>query len=291
MAAEVQVGSYLFRPLDVGIVDPLASDDDENEDGQESSAAPVVPPAVPGQATAATLTTAGTSLKRKRARKSDTADGAGYQDHPGQESDQPLIPFAYNPAHDSEALIWIGNYFIFNRRVVGHSQQQPQDHLLAQCAYARRLFSGNVDEKRAALDDIRRNEITKFQLYVARLHPALHEIGKQMKLWMQTMKAIYVSLEKRDCRTIASHEKALILRRVLAPFPARIIEILAREDIEVIDLPSDAKKIVEVQGDADGAVEAPAVAATELEVSDRPPPKRPNLNSQDPEIESAELRK
>lgn len=114
MAAEVQVGRYMFRPHSVGVMAPLAIDN--AGDGREfcSPFASPTPWIAPSKAPLPSPTVGGILVHRR--------DGVGYEDYPGQGSDQHPIAFAYNPAHDFEALIWIGNYFIFNKRVVGHSQ-------------------------------------------------------------------------------------------------------------------------------------------------------------------------
>lgn len=303
MAAEVQIGKYMFRPQDAGMNDPFPSDDDESQ--QESPAPSVrftirdsLPSVTCSHTPVPTLFASGESSKRRRHHVLDRANGSVFEDFPRQTSqtncqvtsanltrhqvstrqhDQDTPdPFAYNPVHDFEALIWIGNYFIFNRRVIGHSQQQPQDHLVAQAAYARRLFSGGVEGKHTALEELRGTVVTTFARHVGQLHPALHEIGQQMETWLRTVKAMYISLEKRDCSTIASSKKALRLKKRLAPFPAKIVQILANEDIQVVDLPPDARGVVQVQASADSAVEDSAIA-TKSGGSDRPAGKRRDL--------------
>lgn len=303
VAAEVQIGTYMFRPHEAGIKDPFPNDDEQS---QEELPALVVPLATPESLPLITPDQApspvkGEGLKRRRPRVSDTANGAGFEEFPGQASqttcqvtsadheqhqdppgqkDQDTTfdpdPFTYNPMHDFEALIWIGNYFIFNRRVIGHSQQQPQDDLVAQAAYARRLFSGGAHEKYMVFDELRGKVVTTFARHVKRLHPALHEIGQQMEAWLRTVKAIYISLERGDCPTLASSKNVLDLKKRLAPFPAKIMQILANEDIEVVDLPSDAKEVVQVQASADSAVEDSTIV-TKSEGSDRPARKRRDL--------------
>lgn len=138
--------------------------------------------------------------------------------------------------HDFEALVWIGNYFIFNRMVDGAEQQQPQE-LDAQISFARLLFSGNFEHRWKLLNSFYLERTATFDHAVRQLHPEIREIGNLMKEWIHAMVTLYRELEARDPAAIVSSEAALELNSCLLPYPMAILAVLSKKDIKVKFLP------------------------------------------------------
>lgn len=221
-----------------------------------SQNAPVYPPPVVAAHPPVSKKLHKVVLKRKRGRTSDGFDGAPPGDSPEQASEEDpaiapqetlqavsedheaipgdrYVPFVHNPMHDFESLIWIGNYFIFNRVVDEPERQQSQQDLDAQRSYAYLLFSGDIPPRRDVFDSINSNE---FDEQVKHLHPSLHAIGELMKVWVKVMKVLYVQLEM-DPTSIASSSVKMGIRHHIDPYLMDILDILKQGDIKVTRFP------------------------------------------------------
>lgn len=274
MPIEVQYGHYLFLPIRKYSLEDLSElDSDDMDDPDPSSPAAESPsqsqaavapsptsspPATPSSPSFAASPAVSypppdeahpeTVLgKRGRGRRPTAADGAepskvalrlAEEAVPSEPTYQQYLPFHYNPLHDFESVVWICLYFIVDRVVVGHAQEQSPSDLEAQIRHARNIFSSSLVQRQQVYMTL---SVAGYYSYIDevinRLHPAVQGIGRIIRAMMSRLKSAYGLVEERELNTIARSAVALTFNGNMQECLTQIVKILEKEDVQCAPLP------------------------------------------------------
>lgn len=241
MPIEVQYGRYLFRPrkyrpeiVKSGPTDPWAA--------YRLHEPPLsATPSSPSSSLLKNIPSAEDTRKRKR--DSNTAATVVKLDDfkvPTAISIEPPLPspsFIYNPVHDFEALVWIGLFFLINRVVVGEPMEQPESDLEAQKLHAREIFSGDPLPRMKLYQSLNDDGDMEIDGVIKTLHPAVREIGWEMKKIMEELRFLYLELEAEDVKTIPRSQLTLTCKDSIDGLLEGIVDILDERDVECEPFP------------------------------------------------------
>lgn len=177
--------------------------------------------------------------------------------------------FSYNPLHDFESVIWICLYFIIDRIVVDHTQQQSPGDLELQIQHARAIFSGLLVARQRVYTTLM-YEDAYIDEVISRLHPAVRGIGWAIKWMVKKLRWAYEVVEAQEAAaSIAQSDIALSFGVNIEDSLEQVINILSEGDVECAPFPvtstDDGEKqaaVDEDEGESEPSSEIAATTAT-----------------------------